>query len=415
MKALFRYLFICYFLLIVPTTGYAQSVGYIMPGKAKRIEIPFQFQNGFIVIDVRLQGFFPLKFIYDTGAETTIITNPRIAEILDLKYTRKFQVMGSDMETTLNAYLIKDIAIVFDEGAAPTQDLLVFDRDHFNLEEFIGENVQGILGADLFKNFTVMIDYQAQKLILYKRGRFIPSNKYTAIPMTVAKSKPHIDVQLAITKEKTLTSKLLIDSGAALSVLLDADEDKGLHLPQKTIKGVLGYGIGGVLEGYLGRIDAISIEGYEFTNLITNFRVFNPQIDSLQLNSVDEKDGILGNEILKHFKCVIDYPNNVFYIRPYRKNYNKKVAFDRSGLNLIMVGKQFGQIMVNEVFDNSPAADAGFKKGDLLKAINGISTAFMTYEGITNKFKKSKNKRYRVKVNRQGKILILEFTLRNLI
>jgi len=105
----------------------------------------------------------------------------------------------------------------------------------------------------------------------------------------------------------------------------------------------------------------------------------------------------------------------MFYIRPYYKNYNKKVAFDRSGLGLIMVGKRLEQIMVSSVFENSPASESGFKKGDLLMSINGISTALMTYTGIVNRFKNPKDKTYRVRVNRQGKKVILRITLRNLI
>lgn len=395
--------------------SFAQSVGYIMPPKTRQVEIPFTIQNGFIVLQLRLQGFFPLRFIFDTGAETTIITNPRIAELLDLRYTRKFEVMGSDMESILNAFLIKNVNISFSEGAAPTQDILVFDRDHFNLEEFIGTNVQGIVGADVFKNYIVVVDYQSEKLIIYKNGGFFPSKKYISIPMTLQKNKPYIDVNLAINKEQTIPTKLLIDTGAALSLLIDADKEKGLDLPEKTIKGVLGYGIGGELEGYMGRIASLSFAGIEFDNLITNFRIFNSQIDSTRMQAADLKDGLLGNEILKHFKCVFDYPNQMLHLRPYHKNYNKKVVFDRSGLGLIMVGKQLQQIMVSNVIENSPASEAGFKKGDLIKSVNGLSTGLLAYEGILKRLKKPKNKKFKIKINRKGEILTLEFTLRNLI
>ena len=412
---MFRYIIPSLLFLFSIQECVAQSVGYLMPGKTNRVEIPFSLQNGFIVLELRLQGFFPVKFIFDTGAETTIITNPRIAELLDMRYTRKFKIMGSDMETVLNAYLIKNVRINFSTGVAPTQDIMIFDRDHFNLEEFIGDNVLGILGADVFRNYIVVIDYQSERLVIYKKDKFSPSDKYTKIPMILEKNKPHIFVNLAINKEQTIPSKLLIDSGAALTLLLDADKDKGLDLPDKTIKGVLGYGIGGELEGYVGRIASLDIAEFGFVNLVTNFRIFNSQLDSLTVRAIDQKDGLIGNEILKHFKCVFDYPNSTFYMRPYNKRYNKKVAFDRSGLGLIMVGEHFQKIMVSTVFDNSPASEAGFIKGDLIKSINGISASFMTYEGIVNKFKKTKDKKYRIKVNRQGKIIILEITLRNLI
>jgi len=268
MKTLYRHILCLVILSVIGQDTFAQSVGYVMPSKRKFVEIPFDFQNGFIVLRLRLQGFFPVKFIYDTGAETTIITDPRIAELLDFRYTRKFPIMGSDMETVLNAFLIKDVLIGFNEGAAPTQDILVFDRDHFNLEEFIGENVLGILGADIFRNYIVVIDYQAEKMLIHRKGTFRPNHKYVGMPMLVEKNKAHINVNLSLNKEKDIEAKLLVDSGAALTLLLDADEDKGLHLPEKTIKGVLGYGIGGELEGYMGRLQSFEFnKDIRFDNL----------------------------------------------------------------------------------------------------------------------------------------------------
>jgi len=398
-----------------PLWSEAQSIGYVMPDKTKRVEIPFSYQNGFVVLKVYLQGFYPLKFIYDTGAETTIITDPRIAELLDLRYTRKFEIMGSDMSTPLNTYLIKDVGISFHEGAAPSQDVIVFDRDHFNLEEFVGDNVLGVLGADVFRNYIVTIDYKQEKLILQTKNSFKPSDKYFALPIKLEKGKPHIIADLSVGGMDTLSTKLLMDSGAAITMLLDADEERNLQLPEKTIKGLIGYGIGGEIEGYLGRIQSLNFYGIEFNNLVTNFRVFDANIDTVKVNQVDRKDGIIGNEVLKNFKCVYDFPNRMLYMKPYFKNYNKKVGFDRSGMGLIMVGKKFQQIMISAVFENSPAEESGFQKGDVIKSVNGIPASILSYQGIVNMFKKKKDKKYRVKINRQGTVMRLEISLRDLI
>jgi len=354
-----------------PLWSEAQSIGYVMPDKTKRVEIPFSYQNGFVVLKVYLQGFYPLKFIYDTGAETTIITDPRIAELLDLRYTRKFEIMGSDMSTPLNTYLIKDVGISFHEGAAPSQDVIVFDRDHFNLEEFVGDNVLGVLGADVFRNYIVTIDYKQEKLILQAKNSFKPSDKYFALPIKLEKGKPHIIADLSVGGMDTLSTKLLMDSGAAITMLLDADEERNLQLPAN--------------------------------------------IDTVKVNQVDRKDGIIGNEVLKNFKCVYDFPNRMLYMKPYFKNYNKKVGFDRSGMGLIMVGKKFQQIMISAVFENSPAEESGFQKGDVIKSVNGIPASILSYQGIVNMFKKKKDKKYRVKINRQGTVMRLEISLRDLI
>ena len=212
-----------------------------------------------------------------------------------------------------------------------------------------------------------------------------------------------------------MKSKILIDSGAALSILIDADTIKGLDLPEKTVRGRIGFGIGGELRGYVGRIHSIKFGDFEFNNLIANFRVFSSIMDTVVYGKVDRKVGLIGNDVLQNFKCVFDYPNKMLYLRPYYNNYNKRVAFDRSGLSLIMVGKNLQQIMVSEIFENSPAMEAGIQRGDIIKSINGVPVILISYSNVIHKFKRSGNKRYKIKVNRQGKILIFDLKLRDLI
>ncbi|MBT8220249.1 MAG: aspartyl protease family protein [Bacteroidia bacterium] len=416
-KSTIRFLYTAV-LLSLSVVLYTQSVGYVMPKNYNRIEIPFSYQNEFIVMDIVLNGALPMKFIYDTGAETTILTNPRIAELLDLRYTRKFEVMGSDLQSTLTAYLIKGVSIIFEFGFAPTQDVLVFDKDYFNLEEFIGKNVQGIIGNDVFRNYIVTIDYRQEKLVLNRKGTYTPPKSYTSHRIQVEKNKPYIRGKLSVGPRESRDVRLLMDTGASLSLLLDADKEKNLDLPDKVLKGRIGYGISGEIEGYIGRINEFGFGKYQFPNLITNFRVYDTDslvVKNVDVNNLDTKDGIIGNEILSNFRCVFDFPGKRLYVRPYVKNYYKKIKFDRSGMTLIMVGEDFESIMINNVFENSPAEDAGLQKGDILRTINGFPVSLMTYGSVVNKFKRKGNKSYKVRVNRQGEIIIAEIQLRDLI
>ncbi|HOY18537.1 MAG TPA: hypothetical protein PLC89_14620, partial [Haliscomenobacter sp.] len=42
------------------------------------VDIPFDYENNFIVIKLMFNDIFPLKFIFDTGAENTILTKREI-------------------------------------------------------------------------------------------------------------------------------------------------------------------------------------------------------------------------------------------------------------------------------------------------------------------------------------------------
>ena len=45
-----------------------------------RVEIPFEYVNNFIIVNVVFNRLFPLKFVFDTGAENTILTRKEITD-----------------------------------------------------------------------------------------------------------------------------------------------------------------------------------------------------------------------------------------------------------------------------------------------------------------------------------------------
>lgn len=404
------------FILVVSQSWlFGQSLGYLFPAKSDRVTIPFEYTNNFIVINVMLQGYYPVKMIYDTGSQMTLITNPKVAEHLKLEYTRRFDVMGSDQSTTITTYLIKNVNLQMAKGGAPNQDILVLGEDYFNLEEFIGPNVQGIIGNDLFRHYKVLIDYRGQTLTLYKK-REINLRRYETIPLEIDKYRPVVDAGLSFNALDTISAKLLLDTGAFMSLMVDADEEKGLGIPDETRKGRLGIGLGGELEGYIGRSQRLDLGPFSFHDFVTNFRIPQVQSDTIAaFTMIDGRDGLIGNEILKNFRCLFDFPNKLLHLRPYNKSYSDNISYDRSGMNLILTGENFDQILINHVYENTPASEAGLQKGDVLKRINGKSSGLFTYDIILRKFKSKANRTFRLKVIRDDEIVKAKFTLRDLI
>ena len=52
----------------------AAQGGFFMPEGRSQIDIPFEYTNNFIILTVHFNGLLPLKFIFDTGAEHTILS-----------------------------------------------------------------------------------------------------------------------------------------------------------------------------------------------------------------------------------------------------------------------------------------------------------------------------------------------------
>ncbi len=71
-------LFIFLFLLFYPKKMLAQSFGFQFRAETASVEFPFEMYNNLIVVDLVLEKKLPVKFIFDTGAEHTVICKKEI-------------------------------------------------------------------------------------------------------------------------------------------------------------------------------------------------------------------------------------------------------------------------------------------------------------------------------------------------
>ena len=389
----------------------AQSFGFRYDDNLAKVEIPFEIRNDFIVVKIIFNKRIPLHFIFDTGAEHTILTKKIYSEMLGLKLDRAINFIGADLKTVLTAYVARNVHIKLGDIVAPTQDILIFDEDYIKMDELVGKEIQGILGVDLFKSFTLEIDYKKQILIFHNPKKFkVPKGKWKVFPISIEKGKPYLDVN-GFFNQKKIGLKLLIDTGASLPILLHTNTHPNLELPEKYIPGSLGNGLGGTLDGFIARLERIEFGNLYFENLIANFQDLPLSSDSLKIT---KRNGIFGNALLMRFRIIIDYQNTKMYFLPNRK-YNRSMGFDKSGLHLIASGKNLKTFLVHFVIPNSPADNAGLKKGDAIIKINHLSSKLLSLREVTKKLQKRNNKKIRLTIIRNDKKLKYKFRLKDLL
>ncbi|NJK83522.1 MAG: hypothetical protein HC912_06560, partial [Saprospiraceae bacterium] len=218
------------------------------------VVLPFKYINNLIVVDVNLNRLLGLKFIFDTGAEHTILTKREYSEWLGLDFTRKYTIMGADLKTELIAYLAQKVTVKVGPMISLNESILVLEEDYFKYAELTGLDIHGILGADFFRKYIVQIDFDNERITLHKPEHFKYNlKKYEEIPIEVKRNKPYLDAKLNIVGDTIRKVKLLMDTGAALPLLLYTDIDTTLTIPLNAIPGNVGRGLGGYLEGYKGR------------------------------------------------------------------------------------------------------------------------------------------------------------------
>lgn len=400
------------FSLCAQHTLSAQSFGFQLEDNKTAENISFEYVNGFLVVDILFNQSFPLKFIVDTGASHTIITKKEIISLFNLSYGRTFEVYGADLSTVLYAHLVKSVHLSTTHFEAPNQDILVLEEDYFNFHRLTGMEIHGILGADMFKHLAVKFNYKSRTISLYKpNSKRLKVNGYNEIDLSIEKSKPYIICKTTLSNDTVLDAKFLIDTGASAALLLNTKSDSSLVLPDEIIPGNLGYGLGGLMEGYIGRIPFIDFGVNTLENVICRFQEVELPDDSIK---IVHRNGIIGNFILDRFIVVIDYPNERLYTKPIRK-WKRKFTYDKSGINFISVGLENRTFYVNSVLHGSPADLAGIKTGDIIKKINGKSNIFLSYSIINRVLRNDAGKKVRLKIKRGKQIIKTEFRLKDLI
>ena len=406
-----------YFLLLLVACFSFQQMVYSQPQGLvdikKSVDIPFEYINNFIILNVIINEKLPLKFIFDTGAEYTILTKSEHTADLDIQFQREFKILGADLSTEIIAYLGRNVSFQISKLYVPSADILVFKDDYFQFEELIGIKVDGIIGANIFSQFILGINYKKRIITLHNPSNFSPPNdKYVKVPISVIKNKPYLTVKTKINSvDQEITLKLLLDTGASLSLLLYTDTNKNITFPPTLIKGSIGIGLGGNLEGFLGRVHELAISDFKLHNVITNFQEIHEFLDTSFLSG---KNGIIGNLVLDRFNLIIDYNNELIYLKPSKK-FKKVFEYDKSGLMLIATGKDLRTILVNNVVSGSPADEAGIKNGDVIRRINWLPSGYSSMKDLIRIFQKKEGKKIKLTIRRDGVRMKFEFRLRNLI
>ncbi len=402
------YSIICF--LLWSCFGFTQLNGFQV--KDGKIEIPFRFQNNFILVDVLFNDTYPLTFIFDTGSENTILLKKTYAELMDIKYLRDYKVYGSDLKKELIVHLANGVDLDLSKISANNSPILILEEDYFRFEKYTGLKIHGILGMDLFKLTVIQINYNKQKIILYPPENFTaPSNNFVSFSVEMFRNKYYLSTKGTIQNNKSVDLKLLLDTGANISLLLHNKSDSTITLPDKLIPGKLGDGLGGFIEGYMGRTKSLSIGDFTFSNIVTNFQELPPDIDP---NTINNRNGILGNVILSRFNVIFAPFFNTIYLRP-EKHYNRGFKFDRSGVVLVASGLNLDRFTITDIIPNSPAANTGLQKGDQIIRVNGLSTKFSSMQSITHKFQKRIGKKIKLVVLRNGYKKRFSFRLEELI
>lgn len=434
--------FLLAFLLITTILpAYSQGNFQFSTDKSRTV-IPFSLINNLIIVPVKVNGV-PLNFLLDTGVEETILFSLEQTDEIKFDNVEKIKLRGLGKQESIeglkssgNRLEMRDI---FDNNHVI---FIVLDQN-FNFSSHIGIPVNGIIGYQFFRNNVVGIDYDSKKITVYRDAEKIRkklSKRFTSLPMSIELKKPYLTSTVA-QNGTDISAKLLVDTGSSDAVWLFEEKSDSISLPEKFFEDFLGRGFSGEIHGKRGRIDNFVLGGYRFDNPIAAF----PDSVSLRhVNMVRNRLGSVGGEILKRFSVVFDYRNERLYLKK-GSHYDAPFHYNMSGLEIEHSGLQwvketvemntidlavkydanFNKLSsdffykfelqptytVTNVRPDSPAAQAGLLKGDLILNINGKNAYRYSLQEISQMLRSEEGRTIKMVVERHGVELKMNFRL----
>lgn len=337
----------------------ARAQEQFVPAQSKLITY-FSFKvlsGGVVVIGARL-GDLPdtLNFILDTGSGGISLDSSTV-DYLNLPVT-------SSDQTIRGIAGIRKVGFVKDQALQlphlKVENLNFHINDYEILTSFYGIKIDGIIGYSLFSRYIVKLDYNTNTIEIwqpgltkYPRGGYLIKPVISNLPVFSASVKD----------ERTIASRFYFDTGAGLCFLMSEDftRDSGVLKKERKIFLTQAQGVGGKRAMKVTVVKEVKFGPYRFRKVPAY--IFN---DKYNITAYPQLGGLIGNELLRRFNIIINYPEKEIYITP-NKHYNDPFDYSYTGLGIYM---ENGYIVVEDVIEGSPGEKAGFLPNDIVLAIN---------------------------------------------
>jgi len=324
-----------------------------------------QLTGGVILLEGKL-GNFPdtLNFILDTGSGGISLDSATV-EYLKLKPT--------PTDRTIRGIAgIRTVSFLYNQklriGNLNIDSLNFHVNDYEILSAVYGERIDGIIGFSVLSKFIFKIDYDSSRLDIYSRGTMkYPRGGYLFKPLIAT-----LPVQsLRVKDGNTIQTRFLYDIGAGLCMMLSKDfiEDSLLLSKKRRLFYKEAEGLGGKIDMQMTVIKEVKLGPYRFRNVPVY--IFK---DEFNVTSYPFLGGILGNDLLRRFNCILNYEKRDFYLVP-NSHFQEPFDYSYSGIELYYIN---GIIIIGDVAKDSPAEAAGLLEGDIVVAINKVFNQNMT-------------------------------------
>jgi len=346
--------------------------------------IPFRLIGNHIFVPVVVNCKERL-WVLDTGASMSVL-DQRFADSLGLesKGEIKGKGAGGSLDVSLRTMPPFTIqGIEFDEQATAVIDMSELIR-------LVGVDIVGILGFDFLSRFVTKVDYAKERLSFYDPETFEYKGDGRELGIHLKESVFYVEATL----DGQYSGTWIFDLGAGST---------SLEGPYAVLHGFAKKrGVESIGHGAFNAYPNKAIKGTTFE--LAGFKVDEPPISFSYggTDTLSQSDNIggLGNTLFRNFVLYCDYANEKVILEK-GADFNKSFPEDNSGLKLTRT--ESDEISVFFVSPDTPAANAGFMTGDIVRSINGIDIGcFRDINAVRDMLMEEPGTQYTFVVDRGG-------------
>jgi len=270
--------------------------------------IPFTLEKSCIYFYCKVNSSDSLKFLFDTGADGSVI-NEQAKQKIPLKINNQSLNVGSNGTNSVSQS--SDNTITFGNLTKSNID--------FTIIPYGTSTFDGVFGTNLMTDHVIEIDYSKKELRFYEVATYNKDlSDYDAFKIYLPGNYVSIKGSIRI-KGKRYSGLFGLDTGADNVLTLSSPFVIGNKLINKTIKigASLSQGSdGSEYENPLVLVPEVSIGAKSFYRIPTDLSLSKEGVDA-----ATDKIGFLGNNFLKRFNVVINLKRGFIYLTPNHNLY----------------------------------------------------------------------------------------------
>ena len=436
-------------LILTPLQLCNAQNGFQIENNSKKVKIPFEIYNNLIVLSVKVNGE-PLKFLLDTGVKESIIFSLDEFNEINFSKIETIKIKGYGETNLYDAYKSTNNTIQINNLIDNNHTFYLILNQELNISTHLGIPINGIIGYHFFKNNLIKINYLNKNITVYNENFKNSDNfksKYSKLDVTFLNNKPFVTSNLELENNDSIKKiTMLLDLGNSDAIWLLKNKFITQNLPKTTIKDYLGRGLSEDVYGDRARIKKIGFGQFNFNNPLVAFPEYNLNKNT---DSIQERSGSIGSEIMRRFTIILDYKSEAIYLKK-NKNFDDPFSYNMSGLEIQHQGlqwiKQTYQETATPIFnvynedgdtsftanikykfelkpiyiilsvrENSTAQIAGLQKNDVILKVNKKKAYNYKLQELLELFKSEDGKTIEIEVERNKKILLYKFQLQKII